>query len=245
VSTRWHDHPELVDRLAAAYVAGTLRGPAARRLLRLAERHRGVALALADWSGRLAPLFDTLPEAPLPAPRWQSPAPTPSSSRELGGGGWRAWVLTRPLAGLALGLAMGLALPPLWQALRPAAPAPSLLPESYVGVLATPQGSPGLIVSALRRGREMELKTLAPLTVPAGLQPYLWRIDKAGQVSPVAAVPGAGVQKFVRLPLPGEAEALFFPAVELAVSLEPAGAQPAQPSGVFVYRGLCGKFWRV
>ena len=32
--------------------------------------------------------------------------------------------------------------------------------------------------------------------------------------------------------------------VELAVSLEPVGAQPATPSQPFVYRGLCGKLWR-
>jgi anti-sigma-K factor RskA len=234
--TRWHDHPELVDRLAAAYVTGTLRGPAARRLLRLAERHRGVALALADWSARLAPLFDGLGDAPLPAPRWQAP---PAPARQ----GWRSWAIPLPL-GVLLGLALALAGPPLWQALRPATPAQSLLPDSYVGVLATPDGKPGLIVSALRKGREMELKTLAPLAVPAGQVPYLWRIDKTGQPSPVAAIPGAGQQKFLRLPLPGEAEALFFPAVELAVSLEPIGSQPAKPSGAFVYRGLCGKFWR-
>ncbi|MFN0184634.1 MAG: anti-sigma factor domain-containing protein [Aquabacterium sp.] len=238
MTTRWHDHPELVDRLAAAYVAGSLRGPAARRLLALAQRHRGVALALADWSARLAPLFDSLPDVPLPAPRWRPPALKPPAA------GWRAWVRPGPVLGVALGLLLGLAGPPLWLALRPTAPAQALLPESYVGVLATADGRPGLIVSALRRGREMELKTLAPINVPPGLQAVLWRIDKDGQVSVVAPVPGAGRDKFTRLPLPDEAERLFFPAVELAVSLEPEGSLPAKPTAAFVYRGLCGKFWR-
>jgi hypothetical protein len=31
----------------------------------------------------------------------------------------------------------------------------------------------------------------------------------------------------------------------LALSIESAGAAPALPSGPFVYRGLCGKLWRI
>ena len=37
---------------------------------------------------------------------------------------------------------------------------------------------------------------------------------------------------------------VFFPAVELAVSVEAAGTTPAVPTQPFVYRGLCGKLWR-
>jgi hypothetical protein len=37
---------------------------------------------------------------------------------------------------------------------------------------------------------------------------------------------------------------LFGTATELALSIESANSTPLQPSGAFVYRGLCGKLWR-
>ena len=40
------------------------------------------------------------------------------------------------------------------------------------------------------------------------------------------------------------AEKVFFPAVELAVSVEPAGSAPTAPALPYVYRGLCGKLWK-
>ena len=50
--------------------------------------------------------------------------------------------------------------------------------------------------------------------------------------------------KFVHLALDAPAEQVFFPAVELAVSIEPVEVRPGAPSSGFVYRGLCGKVWR-
>jgi anti-sigma-K factor RskA len=110
-----------------------------------------------------------------------------------------------------------------------------------VGVLATAQGQPGLIVSSLRKGRTVDIKQVAPVDVPSGQTLYLWRIDKAGAVAAVGPLPTG---KFTHLALDEPAEKVFFPAVELAVSLEPSGARPAAPSLPYVYRGLCGKLWR-
>ncbi len=46
--------------------------------------------------------------------------------------------------------------------------------------------------------------------------------------------------------LPRPAEDLFAQAVELGVTLEAQGGTPAAPSATgYVYRGLCGKLWRV
>jgi hypothetical protein len=47
------------------------------------------------------------------------------------------------------------------------------------------------------------------------------------------------------LPLPQTSEKPFASAVELALSVEPAASAPMLPSGPLVYRGLCGKLWRV
>jgi anti-sigma-K factor RskA len=115
------------------------------------------------------------------------------------------------------------------------------LPASYVGVLGTADGKPGLIVSSLRHGRFVDIKQIAPMVVPLGMRLYLWRIDVAGKAMPLGPLPAG---KWVRMPLPETAEKIFFPAVELAVSVESADDTPQAPRLPFVYRGLCGKLWK-
>ena len=48
---------------------------------------------------------------------------------------------------------------------------------------------------------------------------------------------------FLSVELGRPAEDAFARAVELAVSVEPAGSLPVAPGSAFVYRGLCGKLW--
>ena len=62
-----YGRPELADRLAAAYVAGTLRGPARRRFEALLPAHPMLRGAVRDWQARLMPLTAGLaPEPPSP-----------------------------------------------------------------------------------------------------------------------------------------------------------------------------------
>src|SRR5712672_1523838 len=82
-------HAALIDRLAAEYVLGTLRGRARRRFERWRASSELVARSCGAWEQRLAPLAERLrpmrppPEAlrriqqrlglaPLPAVRWAS-----------------------------------------------------------------------------------------------------------------------------------------------------------------------------
>ena len=51
-----YSRPALADRLAAAYVLGTLRGPARRRFEALLPAHPALRTAVAAWQGRLVPL---------------------------------------------------------------------------------------------------------------------------------------------------------------------------------------------
>ena len=237
----WYQHPSAIEQLAAAYVAGTLQGRARRRFESAMQSRPALVAAVNEWTQRLAPLHQALPEQAPSAALWGriakattagAAAPTPSW--------WRRLLAPLPAGALAIGLFMGALLPTLWQA-QVSAQRGMELPDSYVGVLATAQGQPGLIVSSLRRGRTVDIKQVAPVDVPAGQTLYLWRIDKAGAVAAVGPLPTG---KFTHLALDEPAEKVFFPAVELAVSLEAAGARPAAPSMPYVYRGLCGKLWR-
>jgi hypothetical protein len=169
---------------------------------------------------------------------------------------WSRWFGPIPSGMLAFGFVLGMALPAVLLQQRslpgeqePATARqpspPSQLPESYVGVLATANGKAGLVVSSLRRGLLVDIKQQVAVPVPPGQAMYLWLIDKAGKARPVAAVPDMSGRKFVSVRLAEPAETVFNDATELAVSLEPqGGGQPVQPSGAFVYRGLCGKVWQ-
>lgn len=205
-------------------------------------------------------LMPTLMPASSPASPAESPRPGPAHPPHRAPraapppaplAAWRRWLASllspAPAMAIAFSFVMGWMAPTLGVWIRggselAAADGATELPESYVGVLATAQGRTGLIVSSLRQGRVLDVKRVVAVPVAPNQQQVLWIIDAQGRSVAVAAVP---VGPFVRVPLPQAADPLFATAVELAVSLEPAGALPAQPGAPFVYRGLCGKLWRV
>ena len=247
MSKYWYQHPTAVDQLAGAYVLGTLQGRARRRFEAAMRTRPELATAVASWTQRLGPMMTTLPPVEPSAATWKSIAhragiAAPKAPPAKASAWWQRWLSPIPAGALAMGLVVGTVAPMLWQAqMGSGSEQETQLPASYVGVLATAQGQPGLIVSSLRQGKVVEIKQVAPVEVPAGSTLYLWRIDKAGAVSAIGPVPAG---KFVRVNLAEPAEKVFFTAVELAVSVEPLGNNPVAPTQAFVYRGLCGKLWR-
>lgn len=272
--THWHDSPETVRRLAAAYALGTLAGPARRRFEALMATHPAAAEAVDTWNRRFVPLARSLAPAPAQPALWArieqaafaepvaqtvaaapalatsaTPAPlrakaAPPPARGL----WQrltgfldAFLAPVPAAALAAGLAFGLVLPSVGPLLRDDSQATEL-PESYVGVLATAEGRTGMIISSLRQGQVIDLKRVAPVPVPADRTLFLWVIDAQGRATAVGPVPEG---PFVRVKLGAPAEQVFAQAVELGLTLEPRGSLPNVPGGAYVYRGLCGKLWRV
>jgi anti-sigma-K factor RskA len=155
------------------------------------------------------------------------------------------WFGVRTFAPLAAGLVLGVALSVIGPGLVDGGVADSSetqLPESYVGVLAGADGRAGLIVSSRRHGKVMDIKQIQPAAVLPGQALFLWVIESDGTTRAIGAVPQG---RFVQVTLPKTSEQLFAKATELAVSIEPAGVAPAAPTQPFVYRGLCGKLWRV
>jgi anti-sigma-K factor RskA len=91
-------------------------------------------------------------------------------------------------------------------------------------------------------GAEQVSETQLPESYADGQTLFLWVIEADGKTRPIAPVPQGN---YVQVQLAQTSEKLFASALELALSVEPAGAAPAMPSGPFAYRGLCGKLWRV
>jgi anti-sigma-K factor RskA len=241
----WYQNPSAIEQLAAAYVAGTLQGRARDRFEAVMQRQPALVAAVNDWTDRLAPLHRALPTQAPNAELWgrivkATVKASDTAPVTVAPSWWRRLLSPAPAGALAVGLLVGALVPAVWQA-HVAYQSDMELPDSYVGVLATAQGQPGLIISSLRRGKVVDIKQVTPVAVPLGQTLYLWRIDKAGAVAGLGPMPDG---KWTHLALRETAEQVFFPAVELAVSLEPLGTQPDAPTQPFVYRGLCGKLWR-
>lgn len=241
--TYWYQRPRAVDALASAYVLGTLQGHARRRFEQLLQQQAALQQPVQGWTQRLAPMLLALPPV-MPRPAvWQAIErrtlqPVNAAVKRMAW--WQRWLAPVPASALIVGLVVG-AVGPLVLQQSQSAPGDAQLPASYVGVLGTADGRPGLIISSLRKGRIVDIKQISAVAVPAGFSLYLWRIDKDKNVFALGPVPeGPWVQMMLTEP----AEKLFSSAVELAVSLEPAGSQPTVPGQAFVYRGLCGKLWK-
>jgi anti-sigma-K factor RskA len=244
----WYRHPQTVEALAASYVMGGMSARARRRFEQVMSQRTEVAQAAALWAERALPVALSLPAQTPAAPSWNRLAAAagldaPSASPSPPTRWWQRLFAPLPAGALAMGLMIGLALPVVLQVARYDRTAMQL-PESYVGVLATADGKPGLIVSSLRRGTVVDLKVVTPVPVPAGHYLHLWRIDKDGVPSALGPLPEMVQGTILRMNLSEPAEKAFFPAVELAVSVESGANPPPQPTQPYVYRGLCGKVWK-
>lgn len=237
--------PELRDRLAAEYVLGTLHGRTRARVQQWLRDDLPLQARVAFWEQALMPMAAPL-RAAAPSDKLWRAIEARIAPRDVRKPWWARWLEARTLGSLAVGLLLGLTLtltgPALWQ--RHAAPdePDAQLPQSYVGVLASAEGRTGVIVSSLRHGKVMDVRQVQPVPVPGGRTLYLWAIEADGKTRPIGPVPQG---KFVQVPLAQTSETLFASATELALSIEAEGSAPSSPSGPFVYRGLCGKLWRV
>jgi anti-sigma-K factor RskA len=248
--------PQLRDRLAAEYVLGTLHGAARARFMRLLRDDVELAERVAFWERHLTTMASTLLTSAPSVRVWKAievrirtREPVRAQEQISALRRFLRWFDLRSMgmvtAGLLLGVTLSVVLPNLLQEFGKTpviANSENQLPESYVGVLATQEGRTGLIVSSLRQGKVMDVKNVIPVPVADGSTLFLWAIEASGNIRPIGALPSGA---FVQVTLTQPSEQLFSSATELAVSIEPLGIAPTQPTAAFVYRGLCGKLWRV
>lgn len=242
-----YDRPELLDRLAAAYVLGTLGSRARRRFARLCRTLPAAAAATRQWEARLAPLAASVPPA-IPSPRvWERIARRLGHEAVAAPRRRRWW---QPALAFACGVfaAVGILrfypeampgrpLPPPAQLSTQAQPA---LPASYVGLLLDAAGQPAALASTTRHGRRMDIKVLQPVALPPGKVLQLWALPVDGAPFPLGVVPAQGKGSFE---MAGTAEALLSKVTRLAVSLEDTPAAAGATPAPFVLSGHCVKLW--
>lgn len=238
--------PERLDRLAREYVLGTLTGGARRRFERVLAASPAASLAVGAWQQRFSVLAASVPPMQPREAAWLQlerrlfPAAQKASA---GFGAWLSNLLSaRSLGGALAGVLLCLAVLRLQPGLIGLQPPSESLPQSYVGLLSDGEGRPAVLASSLRHGRQLSVKLLQPVAVPAGRVAQLWALPRdGGEPFPLGVVPDRGSAV---LALPDSSEKLFFNVTRLAVTLEVAPALAgAAPAGPFVLIGPCVKLW--
>lgn len=217
-----------LDVLAGEYVLGTLapdeRAAVDRRLL----DNQDLALRVAQWEARLAPLCEDLaPITPRPAVWQQVRRAVTAGRREAPPPWWRRLGIWQGLTGAATAAALGL----LALVLTMPAAAPQL-----VAVLNDADGRPLWLVRASADAPDLSARLLAA-SAPAGRVPELWLLPVGAQ-RPVSLglLDPAGINRRILETLPpGALQAGGL----LEVSLEPPGGSPTGlPTGPVVSKGF-------
>lgn len=230
-----YSRPRLAERLAADYVAGTLRGPARRRFDALLPAHPHLRAAVRDWQARLMPLtVSVAPEKP-PARVWQriearigADSMNPAAPTRMSW--WSQLAVWRSLAGVATVAALSLAV--LITSPGPAR-APMVVVLSSTGATADGSMVPATFVASISGdGRAMVTQPLTKVSVQADKTLELWALLDKGAPPRSLGVISANGTTIVKK---GK---VLDGATGFAVSLEPPGGSPTgQPTGPVLWAG--------
>jgi anti-sigma-K factor RskA len=226
-----YSRPDLADRLAAEYVAGTLRGAARRRLEALLPAHPQLRAAVQAWQARLIPL--TLSVEPVQPPRavWQriekriggaAAAPAAPARTSL----WDRLALWRGVSALATVAALGFAM-------LLAVPAPSGAPMVVVlsATSGAAQGVNTFVAGVSADGRAVVTRPIVPVSVQPDRALELWAVPPQGAPRSLGLISEKSASVVQRGRVPAGTAAL-------AVSLEPPGGSPTGvPTGPVLYVG--------
>jgi len=219
----------LRERLAAAYVLGTLKGGARRRFEGLMHDDAALRRTTHAWNERLGPMAEFVPAQQPRAQVWRAIERRLDLRPSTSWAAWRSGSLAfwRTLAVASSAVAALLLLNVTVD--RDRAPA-----VSDVATLTNEQAQTALVVTADRERKLLRVRVLAaaPLTQQQVLQ--LWAVSRAGQPRSLGLLDG---RRELTLPLP--AGAIGEDVAMLAVSREPAGGSPDPkgPSGPILYKG--------
>jgi anti-sigma-K factor RskA len=227
--------PELLDRLAAEYVLGTLRGLARKRFEREMAEQGVVRVHVREWEERLGQLAAAVPEIEPPRRVWRAieariaaershrvaAAPGPEAR---GSGWWKRFALAMSTVAAALVVYIGVAPSPISEPGR-----------SYVVVLAGGNLKPVMLAEADPKTGTLSVRVLASQQIAADRSLELWGLPKDGKPRPYGLLPASGV---VTLKPGRPLEAMLADVAALAVSLEPQGGSPTgQPTGPVLFTG--------
>ena len=243
---------ELLDRLASEYVLGTLQGAARRRFDKVLVESSAARAAVHAWEQRLAMLAESVPPVEPPSRVWtatQARIASTAASAAAGRATQRSWwsSLWKPALGFAFGAALTFALvqliPVAFITLDGLAQREQALPQSYVGLLLDREGLPTMLISSTRHGTRVTVKSLRPVTVPAGKVAQVWALPKEGAAFPIGVAVPQKPPGSTSFEMSATSEKLLSNVTRLAVSFEDAPLRAGATPGEFILIGPCVKLW--
>jgi len=226
----------LLEKLAAEYVLGTLKGGARRRFEAMLPQHAVLRRAVSEWQDRLLPLAE-LGGSTEPAPHvWFAIekklglAHTDSRLRR------NFWLDLREDLSFWRGLGMvstALAII-LLSVLLARQPDSGNASASYVAALADEKAQTMMVVTGDAGRHQLVVRVLAPQQLAADQVLELWALPKNGTPRSLGLI---AADPTVSLPLPDNATPQTVAA--LAISLEPRSGSPNPngPSGPVLFKG--------
>ena len=256
------ENPDLLDRLAASYALGTLRGGARRRFETLSRQSPSVRAAALIWQERMASMTE-LQTAEVPSPNvWKRienlvqtearPSALPNHPQDTllllplqkALRWWRSGAIAGGLAALvAVTVAVRLEGSVQDQGRQLAdvtqqkdaldAQLRAVAQIEYVAVLSDDKASASLLVTFDPRNQRMTLKRVGGFQEAADKSLQLWALPPSGKPQSLGVLATGPV---VRLAAQ-EAHVREVPA--LAISLEPKGGVPSEtgPTGPVLFKG--------
>ncbi|QUN27634.1 anti-sigma factor [Cupriavidus sp. KK10] len=238
-------HPDLLDRIAAQYALGVLRGGARRRLEQLAREEPAVRAAIHRWQARLAGVAE-LQAAAEPVDKvwcgiedrlgWKvaDPAsrPTRSARDTRPADGWWQRLWSAPVfwrgAAAAMAIVAVLAVGIGIQLARQDQTAPA----EVVAVLNDDRAQPAMLVSWDAGARSLIVRRLDHLALSDQQVLQLWALPAGSKPQSLGVIGRAPEARLALARLPAAVPAL-------AVSIEPPGGSPNAdgPSGPVVFKG--------
>ena len=251
-------HPELLDRLAASYALGTLRGGARRRFETLARDHATIRAAALVWQTRWSGLaelqdavqpppavwtrIDNLVQADKAAAAMQA-ARGPQAAAATGGW-WRNLLVWRgaaaagamaTLAAVVVGVQVNGGLRATTGAQMAALQQQlQATPQiQYVAVLADDKATASMLVTFDPKNNQLVLQRVGGFQEGADKSLQLWALPPAGGPRSLGVL---GQDKLLKL-VAQEGDVKEVPT--LAISLEPRGGVPSAtgPTGPVLFKG--------
>jgi anti-sigma-K factor RskA len=251
-----HLHPELLDRLAASYALGTLRGPARRRFEAIARENAPVRAAALIWQSRLSSINELQPSA-QPAPAvWtridnlvqaqraqtamEQARAQPAPKTETGVGWLRSllvWRTASAAGALATVLAITAVVSTREQLGSEIASLQTQLQATpqieYVAVLADDKAAASMLVTFDPKNKKLTVQRVGSYHEADDRSLQLWALPPAGGPKSLGVL---GQDKLLRLTA-GESDVREVPT--LAISLEPKGgvSSATGPTGPVLFKG--------
>lgn len=250
-------HPELADRIAAAYGLGTLRGGARRRFEAQARQSPMLRALAITWQERFAAMTELQP-GQEPSPNvWKRIRLQLDREHEAPKGTaharpWRGFAIAGAFASLA---AFGVALA-LFQQLGERSDTVARMENEraalsqrntqlvsqlqaspdirYVAMLSDDRSAPAVLITFDPKHNTLTLKRLGSFDEGAEKSLQLWALPPGGAPKSLGVVPQGGTVKLAA----AEGQVREVPA--LAISLEPRGGVPGEggPTGPVLFKGV-------